>query len=348
MKVTPAIRITLTVLGVLIVVIAFIAVLGIGAATNPLPLRVAVAVKDLRAGSRLNASDYRIVDQVIDPSLARLYIQESDLPAYDGAYVVDDMRRGDPLNNVKLAAGQADQVRRYALVLTDSQDVAMVLPVNPDIIPDQISAGDYVNILFAGGNDVGLNQLPDATQTSVSDQSQRGYGATPTSTPQPGYGMVVATETPTVTPTPRIVLPLADLMLERVLVLQINHQQLQNPSYGANGANNDQPYIDGPITSIVVKVPRTFQTLLGFAIATSKLRFSIASPLLQARDVKPQLGVDWQKYIDMYRWKEAQSGLRGETLTNTLYPLYTPVMPPTVVATATSAAPNVLPTPVKP
>ena len=99
-------------------------------------------------------------------------------------------------------------------MLTDSQDVVMVLPDNPDIIPDQISAGDYVNILFSGGNDVGLNQLPDATQTLVNDQSQRGYGATPTATPQPGYGIVVATETPTVTPTPRIVLPLADLMYD--------------------------------------------------------------------------------------------------------------------------------------
>ncbi len=108
MRVAPAIRITLTVLGVLIVVIAFIAVLGIGAATNPPPLRVAVAVKDLSAGSRLAASDYHIVDQAIDPNLARLYVQESDLPAYDGAYVVDDVRRGDPLNKVKLAAGQPD------------------------------------------------------------------------------------------------------------------------------------------------------------------------------------------------------------------------------------------------
>ena len=35
-------------------------------------------------------------------------------------------------------------------------------------------------------------------------------------------------------------------------------------------------------------------------------------------------------------------------LTNTLYPLYTPVVPPTAAATATDAASNVLPTPVKP
>ena len=87
---------------------------------------------------------------------------------------------------------------------------------------------------FAGGSDVGINQLPDATQTPLAiDQSQRAFGATPTSTPQPGYGMDVATDTPTVTPTSRVVLPLADLMLDRILVLEIYHQQIQNPNYGA-------------------------------------------------------------------------------------------------------------------
>lgn len=54
--------------------------------------------------------------------------------------------------------------------------------------------------------------------------------------------------------------------------------------------------------------------------AESKLRFSIASPALNAATLQPQLGVDWGKYIDLYRWKEAQVAGRGETLTETLYP----------------------------
>ena len=134
-------------------------------------------------------------------------------------------------------------------------------------------------------------------------------------------------------------------MLEHVPVLDITYQQLQNTNYAAGVNAGESPFIDGPITGIVVKVPRSYQTLLGFAIATSKLRFSIASPLLANRDVQPQMGVDWQKYMDVYRWKEEQSILRGETLTNTLFPLYTPVVPPPAVVLPTVGT---LPTPAKP
>lgn len=345
MKVAPAIRITLTIVGVLMVVVAFVAVLSIGVATNPPPLRVAVAVRDLQAGDRLMPSDYRVVDQIIDPSLARLYVQEGDLPTYQEAYVVDDMRRGDPLNKVKLTAGEIEPLRRYALVLTDSEDVVMVMPVNPEIIPDKISAGDYVDILFVGGGDAGINQLPDATQTPIPlDQSLPSLATTATPSLAPPIADITSTDVPTITPTARVVLPLADLMLERVLVLDVNYQQLQNPNYASGVNMSEQPYIDGPITGIIVKVPRSYQTLLGFAIATSKLRFSVASPLMANHDVKPQMGVDWQKYMDVYRWKEMQSILRGETLTNTLFPLYTPVVPPTVVAPVM----NTLPTPAQP
>jgi hypothetical protein len=339
MKVAPAIRIVLTVLGIALVIIAFVAVVGFGAATNPPTLRVAVAVRDLNAGDQLSSRDYRIVEQIIDPGLARLYVQEGELPTYEGAYVVDSMRRGDPLNKVKLAAGDSAGVRRYALVLTDSNDVVMVLPANPDIIPNQISTGDFVNILFAGGAEVGINQLPDATQTP--QQQSLGIVTTvPASTPVPA-SQITVTQTPTPTATPRIVLPMSDLMLERVPVLAVNYQQIQNPDYGAGGTNTDRPFLDGPITSIVVRVPRAYQTLLGFAVAASKLRFAIASPLLTVREVRPQLGVDWQAYMDMYRWKQMQTDLRGETLTRTLFPLYTPIAPQVVVAPAA----NVLPTP---
>ncbi len=72
--------------------------------------------------------------------------------------------------------------------------------------------------------------------------------------------------------------------------------------------------------SIVVRVPRSHQTLLAFGASLSKLRFSIASPLLDAGQLQPQMGMDWRKYIELYRWKESQVAGRGETLTQTLFP----------------------------
>jgi hypothetical protein len=322
MKIAPAVRIGLTVLGALLVIGAFVAVLTIGASSNPPALRIAVAARDLGIGERIQSSDYHVVEQILDPSLARLYVQEADLPQYDGAVVVDAMRRGDPLSKIKLTGSDArESLRRYALVLTNTNDVVMTLPVNPDVIPDKVSAGDFINILFAGGAEVGINRLPDPTETPVGQAALNRATATPPS------AIAQPTQAPTGTATPLVVLPLADLMLERVPVLDVHYQQVQNPKAANDSASS--PYIDGPISSIVVRVPRGYQTLLGFAAVTGKLRYAVASPLLPAGDVRPEMGVYWKKYVDVYRWKEAQSLARGETLTQTLFPLYTPVIPPT-------------------
>ncbi|MGQ9889944.1 MAG: SAF domain-containing protein, partial [Aggregatilineales bacterium] len=222
MRVAPAVRVFLTLLGVILVIGAFVFTLIFGMATNPPPLRIAVAVQDLPAGSRLQPSNYRIVDQQIDPGLARLYVQERDLADYDGALVVDAIRRGDPLNKSRLAAGdRSAALRRYALVLTDSNEVIMTLPVNPAIIPDKVSAGDHVNILFTVGRDISLSNFPDPTEAPPTETPE------PTLTPEPVNPNaletpvivtpeITATATPTATPTPVVALPLADLMLEHV------------------------------------------------------------------------------------------------------------------------------------
>ncbi|NJM40118.1 MAG: hypothetical protein HC853_04815, partial [Anaerolineae bacterium] len=102
-KLVPVIRIGLTLIGVLMVVAAFLGVLYLGIGTNPPPLRIAVASQDVPQGERLQANHYRIVDQIIDPRLASLYVQESELTEYEGAYIVETLRRGDPINKVKLA-----------------------------------------------------------------------------------------------------------------------------------------------------------------------------------------------------------------------------------------------------
>ncbi len=323
-QIKPAIRLFLTLLGALLVVAAFAGVLLLGTMTSRPTLRVAVAVRDLNAGERLSVADFRIVDQMIDPSLGRLYVQAPEVDAYLDKVVVDVIRRGDPLNKIKLAAGNdASAMRRYTLVLTNADDVLMTLPVNPDLIPPKLAAGDYVNILFTAGDETGINRLPNDMQgTGVNG------GLLSSPTPLPALPAPVdpnlPPSTPMPTPTPAVALPLADLMLQRVPVVDVTYQKLQNPRYGTvDNAGNDQPFIDGPITSIVVKVPHQYQTLLGFGIATSKLRFAIASPVNSA--VRPEMGVDWNTYLQFYRWKQEQVAMRGDTVNSIVFPNYQPV-----------------------
>lgn len=304
-KLAPVIQIGLTLFGALMVLAAFLGVLYLGIGTNPPPLHIVVAARDIAQGEVLGANDYRVVDQIIDPRLASLYVQESDLAAYNGALVIETLRRGDPINKVKLAVDSNSAVsHRYALALKKPDEVVMALPVNSEVIPVQIATGDYVNILLAGGAESSLNQLP-----------------VPTPIPELTTGLVLTDSTAAITDA-SITLPLADLMLERVQVLDVirptNNQTNDNTAVSVNSV--------AP-TSIVVKVPRSHQTLLMFGASTGKLRFAIASPALDAKEVQPQMGMDWAKYVALYRWKESQVVARGETVTQTLYPNWTALQP---------------------
>lgn len=331
MKVAPALRIALTLLGLLIVVAAFAGVLLLGAATNKPPLRIVVSARDFAPGEPISIGDLRIVEQVLDPNLASLYVQEADLPAYANAFAVDPIRRGDPLNKVKLTLN-ADSPKRYALVLNNPDDVVMVLPVSPDVIPSRIAAGDFVNINFVVGSESAMSKLPGETPTPF---------AAPMITPA-----VVLSPEMTLSPTPDLVLPIADLMLEHVPVLDVTYEQVQNMNARSsmNGEASDSPaYVDGAIKSIVVRVPKGYQTLLTFASATGKLRYAISSPLVQTANVKPNGVVDWKRMADLLRWKEAQAIAAGQTLTGSIYPNYVPPAPQTI---QTPTAPPPMPTPV--
>ncbi|NJM39299.1 MAG: hypothetical protein HC853_00300 [Anaerolineae bacterium] len=314
MKISPHIRIGLTLLGALLVIGAFLANLYVGAANNPPPLRIVVAARDLQAGDRLQIADVAVEDQIINPSLSRLYVQEAEINAYVDTFVVDPIRRGDPLNKVKFANKANGTQSRYGLVLTNTQQVVMVLPVSPDIIPSKLKGGDFINILFAAGEG-GLNRLPD-NQASAQI-------AVPTAIANPNLQEVAGLEmTISVSTTRPVNLPLADVLLEHVEVLDVNFQQVQNPNYGSDTTRAEQPWLIGPISSVVVRVPRSYQTLLSFAAANGKVRYAISSPMLTADQIQPQAGVDWGKIVALYRWKDEQAIGRGETLTQTLYPGY--------------------------
>lgn len=323
MNLKPVIRIGMVLLGIVLVIGAFAAVLMFGVGTNPPPLHIAVVVRDLQAGERLQTADYRVVEQIIDPRLAALYVQEGELPLFASAYIVDGMRRGDPISKIKLAIGDAGLAsRRYALALKDPGDVIMTLPVNPDIIPSKIAPGDFINILFSSGGTGAMTQLPVPPPTAIPDLPTPLAIAEPVTDTQLTLP-TQATPSPTLLAPPPLVLPIADLMLEHVPVLDVNYEQLQNPNYVAANTDLAQPFISGAIKSIVVKVPRSHQTLLTFGASTSQLRYAIASPTLDAKNLRPELGMDWATYIEAYRWKQAQVLARGETITQTLYPSYT-------------------------
>ena len=135
MKIAPGIRIALTLVGILVVVVAFLGVMYVGMLNNPPPLHIAVALRDIASGERLGQGDFQIMGQVLDPRLGALYVQEAEAASFVGVVVVDNLRKGDPLNKARfMRNGDATSgaLSRYGLALTDTGQVVMVLPVKPD------------------------------------------------------------------------------------------------------------------------------------------------------------------------------------------------------------------------
>jgi len=338
MKVAPAIRALLTLVGLIVVIGAFAGVLVLGASDRPRPLRVAIVARDIGAGDAVQETDLRIVEQVVDASLARLWVQEDELPEYLGRVAIDPMRRGDPLSKAKLVSGQAGG-GRYAAILDDPEAVIMTLPVDPRLIPERIARGDRINLIVALGSG-NFERFPDPTPEPPTPTPQpTAFGAADPQGSSPGpilptpeaalIDAITATLTPT--PTPAILMPMADLILESVEVIDVIRERRQNPQFGQ--AAGQPAFIEGNIQALIVRVPRSYQTVLSWASAASALRFAIASPLLDPTAAPlPRAGIDWKGYGELYRWKVEQSVARGETLSNTLYPAY--------VATAHAAQPT--------
>ena len=321
----PLVRLILTVIGLALVAAAFFGVMYWGTVNNRPGSRVVMAYRDIAVGERLKPENLKVAELQLDPGLARLYVQESELDQYQNATVMDVLRRGDPLSKSKLnstgdlASGAGRE--RYATILENPTDVILTLPVAPDYIPSRVTSGDTVNILLVAGTDI--NQLPKSREPATAGQEPLSLAATATPTPRPGA-------TPQPSPTPQLALPLADVMLERVPSLDVNYKQIQNPAAGPDRPN-EPAYIDGEITSIVVRVPGSHQTILSFGASTNRLRYALVSPNLKDADVRPQLGVSWNSYVDLWDWKQKESAARGETLQGILYPHYTPVAPTATV-----------------
>jgi hypothetical protein len=325
MKIMPHVRIGLTILGILLVAGAFFGTLYVGAMNNPPPLRIAIANRDLIPGERLQLTDLAVEDQVINPNLAELYVKETDIDEFVGTYIVDVVRRGDPLNKVKFAHEDANVrgASRYGLVLTNTNEVVMVLPVSPDVIPSRIKSADFINIIFAAGSSANLSNPADrSARVDISGANSEKLSATNAQTVATTDQNTPFNLSLTATINSNIDLPLADVLLEHVEILDVNYQQVQNQNYGSDGQAGSQPWLNGPISSIVVRVPRAYQTILSFAAANGKVRYAISSPMLKPEDIKPQAGVDWGQITQLYRWKRDEAVNRGETLTQTLYPGY--------------------------
>ena len=283
-------RLFTLIVGLLLVVGAFLGFLFWGAITNPPPFRVVVALKDIPPGGDIKLDTVTVDEQIINPRVAQRFILESELSQYLGATAVENIFAGEPLTKLRIVTGDvAKRTKRLSLALTDERLVAMVIPVTPKTSPQEIVPGDLVNLVWGVGNQTALNNLDDRTGV-INGQGAR----TPTPAPRQADTTIVPD---------KVVLPFARTLLHRAVIARVNFQQIPNPNYAAGGfgtsnANREQPFLQGPIESLVLLLPRETQEMVAFALSNGTVHVTVWSSQVEPSEVTPLPGVMWSDVLN--------------------------------------------------
>jgi len=272
-------------IGILLAGLAFVGFLMLGGMMAPPPYSVVVAVQDMPAYSTLDPNALGVDAQRINSQVAQTLILREEVDQYVGGFILENIRAGEPLRKGAIVAPNNPQaVNRLALVMTDPDKVAMVIPVDPKTAPSQIAPGDWVDLIVglapgnisAGSNSTFANLLAPPTPVSPIVS----FGPTPSSGSRP---------VPTVPPNPPPLnpttnsgsvgandmnLPADKVVIQNVPVLAVRFQQVPNPAFTGSGGSfgqsqqsqgTSQPaYIQGDIQTITVLVPRASIELVTF------------------------------------------------------------------------------------
>jgi len=279
-----------------------------------------IALESIPPYTTLTRDMLAVDEQTMHQRVASRLVHESEIEHYLGGMVIETIHAGEPLRrNAVVTADNPAAVRRLSLALTDPDMIAAVIPVsasgsNAAIIPDNVSAGDYVNVTM------GLAGSVSSMASSAGSASQ--WGAPPsltTPTPTPALTSTLPpTATLPVSPSPlplngkvpepalsvveavappldKIVLPHVDA--PQVRVIDVARERVPNPNYGMTfgqeGAQ-EPPFLEGNLESITLLVPKAAEELLYFAVDNGTLHISVVPHAAVLEGASPSTGVLWE------------------------------------------------------
>ena len=283
---------------------SFAAIVLFGAIFNPAPYQVAVALRDLPPYTILEPGMLGVDAQTMSSQVAARLVHEAELATYLGGMLIEPVHAGEPLRRMAVVAPDNPAAKkRIALALSDPDKVAMVIPADPDVVPDSVQPGDFVNITMA----VGQVQQMDERAASP---AYAGTGAT--ATPAPATVQEVTDRAAA-----GVVLPFAKIVLQDVLVLQVQKERVQNPNYGAgfgDQSSSEPVYLDGDLQRLVVLAPADAQEMLAFAIANGALQMTLVPHVAVQNTLPgPTFGITWDDFKAFFRAEREKSIAAGQT-----------------------------------
>ncbi len=288
------------IIGILLAVGAFVALLLLGTVLNPPPYQVVVARADIPAYSRITSDLLALDSQTMSREVAASLITRDELDQYLGSLTIETIRAGEPLRKGSIvSATNPSAANRLALMLDDAHSVAMVIPVDPKTAPEQIQTGDYVDIV--------LSLTPgaiNANTTEIFGDALPTPNAVSPILPRPTRAITVTTTlSSTVLAPEEMNLPVAKVTIRHAPILAVRRERIANPNFAVapigEGERASEPaYVEGDIQAVLVRVPRESAELLTFGMDNGKVHLSLLSPhLVENQQDAPTLGMSWNDVI---------------------------------------------------
>lgn len=285
------------VLGLLLAVGAFCAVLVVNTITRPPVYPVAVIVADVPPYTVLTPDMVQIDEQSMSDAVYVKYISAREWEAMLAAgpvVAVEPLHPGQPLLKLQVATGEnADKVKRLSVALTDPERVIVAIPVDAKTLP-AVYPGDAVALFYSAG------QVQAATLTTDVVTLTAGL-VTPPPDPELLPAPVVMGTPEPVTTTLTLQLPLSK-WLTNGIVYRLNREMKENSNYGAPGMENEPRYVEGQVQALDVVVRQADAEWLAFALAHGKVQVGVLPavnvPAVQAGTLPPSVGVTWSDLED--------------------------------------------------
>lgn len=352
------------VVGILLAGLAFVGFLMLGGAMAPEPYSVVVAVRDIPAYTTLEADSLGMDAQRINAQVARTLVRREEINAYLGGFVVEPIYAGEPLRKSAAVSPKNPQAaKRLALMMTDPDRVAMVIPIDAKTAPQQIESGDWLDVIvsLAPGNISTGRESTFASLLATPVPSTFGALGLPTPAFGPTRAPGAPAPTPTPTPTPNTTsnvdaalmnFPANKVVIQNVPVLTVKFQQVPNTSFaGAGFTTGSQPsaaprpaYIRGDIQGVTVLLPRAAVELVTFGIDNGRVRLALL-PVQTGQEGNergahdPTLGVTFNDWL---AWMMRE---RTTAAANPRAPGGAPSAPPPAAGPPPQGAPPAQPTP---